>query len=549
MQFPAAAALRVRARVAGLDSAALALCGLSGVVLLCALYRTTFQWWWYEWTTPGSYYAQALFVPFFCAAMIVRNRAQIAARPWRPSASGLLLASLSLALFLLADRAGVATIRSVSFILLVVAVSLLIAGVARTRVILFALVFTVLMIPLVPDQLINLVAFPIQIASAKMATAVLNIFLLHAVRQGAIIRMDSYQMGVELPCSGFKTLVSLLTFSAAFCYVLEAAAWKRWLLFALTTPLSLFINALRITLIGMVGELVSGEAAATFHDWSGLIVLTLGFVFLYNLARLVGAGLPAISTFTGKEAHPASAVTRPLLPLKPLIVNLIGLDLLLGIALAARGSIAPAVHLQQVVSNSQAPAVLRGAGVVWKADRSDPMYDALPKAVQDELRPSRVINRNYMGSDGSRIQFFLTAGNGRKVFHDPHTCSLGSDATLTDRAIVSVPTALGTLRVQESAFRRAGDPNQYEVLFFYVVEGRIVQRTEQVRNQLILQMLLGDRGMPSYFFRVVQGIPGIDGARRGEATRFIAAMWNKIGGILTAPPGRFTAVAPNPHSS
>ena len=94
-------------------------------------------------------------------------------------------------------------------------------------------------------------------------------------------------MAVELPCSGFKTLLSLLTFSAAFAYLVEAPAWKRWTLFLTTAPLSLFINGLRIALIGVVGELVSTRAAQIFHDYSGFIVLILAFTFLFNFARIL----------------------------------------------------------------------------------------------------------------------------------------------------------------------------------------------------------------------------------------------------------------------
>ena len=38
------------------------------------LYSNTFSEWYYEWTTPGSFYAHATFVPFFVAVMLWRNR-------------------------------------------------------------------------------------------------------------------------------------------------------------------------------------------------------------------------------------------------------------------------------------------------------------------------------------------------------------------------------------------------------------------------------------------------------------------------------------------
>src|SRR5437660_1715899 len=128
---------------------------VSALVLILLLFQGTFWWWWHEWTYPGRFYAHAVFVPFFVAVMVWRNRE------------------------------------------------------------------------------------------------------------------------------------SLLTFSAAFAYLVEGALWKRWTLFLTTIPLSLFINALRITFIGIVGELFSTKAAETFHDYSGFIVLTLAFLFLFNFARML----------------------------------------------------------------------------------------------------------------------------------------------------------------------------------------------------------------------------------------------------------------------
>jgi len=62
--------------------------------------------------------------------------------------------------------------------------------------------------------------------------------------------MESYALNVELPCSGFKTLIGLLAFSAAFSYVVEGPIRKRWLLFLSSAPLAVLVNAVRIALIG-----------------------------------------------------------------------------------------------------------------------------------------------------------------------------------------------------------------------------------------------------------------------------------------------------------
>lgn len=525
-------------------------------LLVSFIYLSTFQWWWFEWTYPGSFYAHAVFVPFFVMIMVWRNRESLAQARWQPSWAGLALIVPALLLLLVAQRSDITVIKSISFDLLLLGSTLLLFGIAKTRLLLFPLLFVVMMMPLVPDQLINGIAFPIQITSARLATKLLNLITLSALSEGTQIKMEHYRMAVELPCSGFKTLLSLLTFSAAFAYLVEAPVWKRWTLFLTTAPLSLIINALRITFIGIVGELVSGSAAATFHDYSGFIVLIMAFTFLFNFARVLRCerflGLPLNAEEEKRDAEAAERAQEGTAPAPPAwwqealawrpepeqlrraLPYIVALDLVLGATALVQGS----VHLpppQYPVATTDVPLRFTVDGVTYAvpAEEQD-QIDKLPKAIQEELNPIRVINRDYVGSDGSKIQFFLTAGNGRKVFHDPHTCSLGSDATLRDIGNVDIPGPNGiNMRLLESSFKHTGLPDEYEMMFCYVVEGKIVQRTEQVRNQMIRQMLLGDGGQPSYFFRVFQEQAGTDEQKRQQLKRFISGMWNEIGPILS----------------
>jgi len=546
------------------------------LILVIYLYLGTFQWWWWEWTYPGSFYAHALFVPFFVVAMIWRDREKLAAAPYDPSWLGMAYLIPSMLLLLVARKGDITTVESLSFMLLVLGASTMIVGKTRTRMLLFPLLFIMLMMPLVPDQLINSIAFPIQLASAKIATFLLNALTLHSTRIGTLIQMDSYKLSVELPCSGFKTLVSLLTFTAAFAYLTDAANWKRWALFLTTIPLSLVINALRITLIGIVGELVSSKAAATFHDYSGFIVLILAFTFLFNFAKMLrcerflgfslddppkDAGSPAPKGEPGdhSEGRPAepemswwSSLQNGLVAFKehaaqamntacrvrgrtlPFMIGLIAflVSVVAVQAVALRPIVPqPPISRRQVPMEFTAPGRTPGKTVTYTA-HDDPGRDKLSKVVLETLSPSRVISRVYQGSDGSSIELFMTSGNGRHVFHDPHTCMLGSDALLTDIGEIDIPSRVGSVRVLETRFKTALQPEETEMLVCYLVDGKMVPRTEDVRNHIIVQTFFGDGGKPSYWLRVTQKSAGTDQEKREQAINFVSGLWEQIGPIL-----------------
>lgn len=521
--------------------------------LVLNLYWNTFAWWWTEWTFSGSFYAHSIFVPAFVLVMIYRNREKLQNVRLSHSWSGAILVVLALLLLFFGERGAVAVVKSISFVMLMFGTTLMLIGASRTRVLFFPLIFSVMMIPLIPDQLINHIAFPIQIVSTTIAVKMLNLLLLPSQQQGTLVTMEHYRMAVELPCSGFKTLLSLTTFTAAFAYVMEGDAWRRWLTFAVTMPMSLIFNAFRIAMIGIAGELISSAAAAKFHDSSGFIVLLMAFFFLYTFARIIKCkrflGMPMNEEEERKEEEYWKAVKAGEIEAEPpLYKRLIALvpskngflhvtkpllcfNAILLLAIAAHGMIPALPPASAPIGKQQVPAKFSYGGSEFKVKKWE-NYDILAKDVAEELQPLRTINRMYIGSQGERVELMMTAGNGRKVFHDPHTCSLGVNAMLHDIQVLEIPTKWGTLKVLESQYREIKKDASFKVMMFYVMEEHIMQRTEQVRNRLFWQMLFGDNGKPSYFVRILNQLPGEEPHHRENMKRFIAGLWNEIGGVL-----------------
>lgn len=546
---------------------ALGLPYIVALALAVILYGRTFAWWYYEWTLPGSFYAHAMFVPFFVCIMLWRNRDRLASVRWQPSWAGLTLIVPGVVLLLLARHSDVDTVQSLSFIFVLVGCSLLLLGTPKTGKLLFPLLFVMMMMPLIPDQLINGIAFPIQLKSAQLAVFLLNHLSLTSHQEGTQIIMEHYRMAVELPCSGFKTLLSLLTFAAAFAYLVEAPAWKRWLLFVTTAPLSLFINGLRIALIGVVGELVSTKMAQFFHDWSGLIVLILAFTFLFNFARMLKCerflGVALTDEVEKRDQEAAKTARDSQTPVEPswwqillawrpttgqmrrALPQTLALDFVLLLSVLILFSLSHYVPVQKLpLATYQVPKVFSYNGVNYKSIEN-PAYetDALEHDQLELLSPIRVINRDYVGSDGSKIQLFMTAGNGRRVFHDPHNCALGSNASIIDLNSVAIPSSHETIRVQEAHFRQTQEisrsgrteslyTEEKELMFCYVVEGKVHQSTSEIRNALIMQTFFGDGGQPSYFVRVFQQKNGTGPTERKQLINFIGGLWKNIGPIL-----------------
>ena len=255
--------------------------------LLGILAWPTLKFWFYEYAVPESYYQHAPLIPLIVGLILWHRRVALAAVVKKPAPIALLLLVPSLALLVFALKLPAEALESAAFLLSIVGSVWLTLGTAMVRTAAFPLAFLWLMAPL-PRPLLNDSTLHVQMASTVLADKLLHLMLFHTQLVGNIISMDDYSLFIDVPCSGFKLLLALLTFSAAFAYLVDGSPARRVGLFLFSLPLSLLVNGVRIALIGVVGECIGADAAHTFHDWSGMITLTLGFVALFGLAKGLG---------------------------------------------------------------------------------------------------------------------------------------------------------------------------------------------------------------------------------------------------------------------
>lgn len=129
----------------------------------------------------------------------------------------------------------------------------------------------------------------LQILSTTVAEKLLSLFGFSPMRLlPTDIQLNSYALTVAVPCSGLKLMVAVACFTTHFVLIARKELSFNALMFILIVPLCMFINGLRIALIGVVGELQGPDAALKFHDYSGYITLLICFFILFKFARLFG---------------------------------------------------------------------------------------------------------------------------------------------------------------------------------------------------------------------------------------------------------------------
>ena len=254
---------------------------------LATLAWPTLSWWAWEWTRPDSPSAYALAVGPLVMCMLWRRRYLLKDIPAKIAPSGLLLTLGALVLLVVSVKRELLAVSSLALWLTLVGAVWFSQGRARLKIFAVPMGFLLTLAPL-PGPLLSDATLGAQGFSTALAATLLGALGLNPVQNGTIIQLDRYALDVEAPCSGFKLLLTLLVLGAALAALTDLPRGKKLALAALTLPLSLLVNGLRIALVGLVGEAGGFSAASRFHDASGYLCLAVCLTVLAGIGKGMG---------------------------------------------------------------------------------------------------------------------------------------------------------------------------------------------------------------------------------------------------------------------
>jgi exosortase len=239
-----------------------------------------------HWNQVQDYSHGFLIVPLALYFAYERRR-KLARLPVEGSWWGLVPLALS-ALTLAVGRLGGELMNMrVSFVLAVIGLVLLLLGRRVFRVLAFPLLFLFLMVPL-PQSLVNVIAFPLQLVAADLAVNALYQLGIPALREGNIIHLANAQLFVAEACSGLRSLMALITLGVVFAYFFRKSFVERALIVLSAIPIAIVVNAFRVALTGVLTHRF-GQAAAdgVIHTTEGIFTFAIAFVLLLGEAWLL----------------------------------------------------------------------------------------------------------------------------------------------------------------------------------------------------------------------------------------------------------------------
>lgn len=236
--------------------------------------------------TDSEDMAHGFFAPFVAGMFLWMNRERLTAAVREPSGWGILLLATGALIAVPASLGSSTTLSRFGLLLSLAGCTMVLGGLPLLKAVRFPLALLLYTFP-IPAVLYGEITMPLQLLASRLAEFSFELLGFSVLREGNIIELPNQRLSVVEACSGLRSLVTLSFFTAAYAYVMEDRNWVRFLLFGAAIPAAILINALRITLTGVLGHYDPAWTKGTVHDITGWVCFAIGFGIVLLLHSLI----------------------------------------------------------------------------------------------------------------------------------------------------------------------------------------------------------------------------------------------------------------------
>lgn len=223
-------------------------------------------------------YSYGILIPFIVFYLLWEKRPSLMRMPSYATWSGFGLLFPGLALFWLGELGGEYFLSYCSLWMVSIGLCWMNMGWEKLKIVSFPLVFSLTMFPL-PNFLNVKVTLTLKLLSSQIGVLMMQAYGMSAFREGNVIDLGFTKLQVVDACSGLRYLFPMIVLSILMAYFYRARFWKKVVLVLSSIPLTIFTNAFRIALTGILSERFGSKVVeGFFHDFEGWLIfmITLG---------------------------------------------------------------------------------------------------------------------------------------------------------------------------------------------------------------------------------------------------------------------------------
>ena len=219
------------------------------------------------WNDPN--YSHGFLIPFISAYLIWERREFLRSTHAAPSVWGLPVLFASGILYIVGHITGELFTQRLSFVTMLAGLALTWRGKAQWRVLWVPVLYLVFMIPL-PYIVYDSIAFPLKLLATKVSITTLQYLGQSIYSEGNLIFLPDTTLEVADACSGIRSLISVLALSIIIAKYTQHDWPGRFLLVALSIPVVIFMNILRIVGTGLLAAKDPDLSTGFFQGYASL---------------------------------------------------------------------------------------------------------------------------------------------------------------------------------------------------------------------------------------------------------------------------------------
>ena len=223
-------------------------------------------------------YTHAYFILPVTLWLIWRKRAALIAAcncaKGQLTQGGLLCLSLGLLLFVFSWRNDYLMLLALSFIITAAGLTHYLYGKDVVRALRFPFFYLLLMVP-PPLGILDTITLPMRYMTSIAVEVALRSFFIPITRSGLLLYAGGSEIFMGQPCSGFRSLIAMVSLGTAYAYLSRVDFKKKVILVISIIPLALFCNFLRVAAMCTATYYFGSTVGETVHDIGGYVVFGL----------------------------------------------------------------------------------------------------------------------------------------------------------------------------------------------------------------------------------------------------------------------------------
>ncbi len=240
---------------------------------------------------PGGFSAKffqdwghAYVVPLISLAYVWKERERLARTPACTYWPGLAVMLLGLACYLFFILGFPNHMfQGASMLLTLAGVVLLVAGPHVFRVLAFPIAYLAFGVT-ISQQIMEKVTWPLKLFASQGAYVMLRVFGVEVERQGNVLEvfvpatLEMRQLNVAEACSGMRMVVAFIALSVAVAFFSCRQWWQRIGVVLLAVPVALFMNIVRVAILGGLTLVNPDLSVGESHTLIGTLLLFPAFL-------------------------------------------------------------------------------------------------------------------------------------------------------------------------------------------------------------------------------------------------------------------------------